>query len=219
MFNVLTVTREYGSGGSEIGRRVAKLLGWELLDRQLIERVAAMGKIDLTSAEQLDGKSGAWWEQLLSGFRHGGPELYVGDSPASEIDHDALQKLTARIIVEAGNTGNCVIVGRSSQCALRQFAQAFHVLVYAPVPERLERIRQRYPQEHSLIGLLHQVDQERIRYAHTYFGCDSTNRQLYHLCLNSTIGLDACAELIVSAMHSARREAPVKCPTAPAEIR
>jgi hypothetical protein len=112
MFNVVTITREYGSGGSEIGRKVADLLGWELLDRKLIERVAVMGKIDLTLAEQLDGKSGAWWEKLLSGFRHGGSALYLDDSPEVEIDNDSLQGVTARVIITAANAGNCVIVGR-----------------------------------------------------------------------------------------------------------
>jgi cytidylate kinase len=88
---------------------------------------------------------------------------------------------------------------------LRQVAQAFHVLVYAPMTEKLERMQLRHPHERDLVGLLRQIDTERIRYAHAYFGCDSTNRQLYHLCLNSTIGLDACAELIVNAIHSARK--------------
>lgn len=46
VFNVLTIAREYGSGGSEIGRKVAEILGWECLDKQIIERVAAMGKMD-----------------------------------------------------------------------------------------------------------------------------------------------------------------------------
>jgi cytidylate kinase len=165
-----------------------------------------MGKIDFALAEQLDGKSGAWWEKLLSCFRHGGSALYLGDSPEIEIDNDTLQGLTARIIMTAGNAGNCVIVGRSSQCVLRQVGQALHVLVYAPMPEKLDRMKQRHPHERDLVGLLHQVDTERIHYAETYFGCDSDNRQLYHVCLNSTIGLDACAELIVSALHSAKRE-------------
>jgi cytidylate kinase len=205
MFNVVTITREYGSGGSEIGRKVANLLGFELLDRKLIEQVAVMGNIDFASAEQLDGKSGAWWEKLLSGFRHGGSALYLGDSPEIEIDNDTLQGLTARIITTAGNAGNCVIVGRSSQCVLRQVRRALHVLVYAPLPEKLDRMKQRHPHERDLVGLLHQIDTERTHYANTYYGCDSSNRQFYHVCLNSTIGLDTCAELIASAIQPAKQ--------------
>jgi len=54
MFNVLTIAREYGSGGSDIGRKVAELLGWECVDKQIIEQVAAMGKVDPAWAAQAD---------------------------------------------------------------------------------------------------------------------------------------------------------------------
>jgi hypothetical protein len=74
------------------------------------------------------------------------------------------------------------------------------------MPEKLDRMKQRHPHERDLVGLLHQVDTERIHYADTYFGCDSSDRQMYHVCLNSTIGLDTCAELIVSAIHSAKKQ-------------
>ena len=54
MFNVLTIAREYGSGGSDIGHKVAELLGWECIDKQIIERVAAMGGVDNSWVELTD---------------------------------------------------------------------------------------------------------------------------------------------------------------------
>lgn len=201
MFNVVTIGREYGSGGSEIGRRVAEMLGWELVDRQIIERVAALGKIDCAWAEEADEQSCAWWERVLSGFRHGGPEAYVGGVAQAGVDRDALQKFTARVIEEAGKTGHCVIVGRCSQCVLRHHPQALHVLVYAPLAERLARLKQSHPQERDVPGLLRRMDAEHARYAHDYFGCNFCDRGLFQLCVNSTLGLDACAGLIVSAIR------------------
>jgi cytidylate kinase len=209
MFNVVTIAREYGSGGAEIGRRAADLLGWKLLDRQIIERVATMGKIDREWAEEADEQCVAWWERVLAGFRHGGPEVYVGGVADTGVDRDSLQQFTARVIEEAGKAGNCVIVGRSSQCVLRKESKALHVMVYAPLFEKLERMKHRHPQEHDLQGLLHRMDAERAHYAQDYFGCNSADRSLYHLCLNSTLGLDACAELIVSAIRlSATKQRP-----------
>jgi cytidylate kinase len=94
---------------------------------------------------------------------------------------------------------------------LRNEPQALHVLVYAPLEEKLERMKQRHPNERDLEGLLRRMDAERLHYAHEYFGCNTTERKLYHLCLNSTIGIDACAELIVSAIRlSAAKQRPEK---------
>jgi cytidylate kinase len=201
MFNVVTIAREYGSGGAEVGRRTAEKLGWYLLDRQIIERVAAMGKIDRAWAEEADEQSCAWWERVLNGFRHGGPEVYVGDVADAGVDRDSLQKFTAYVIQEAAKAGNCVIVGRSSQCVLRNEPRAMHVLVYAPLAEKIERMKHRHPHERDLQGLLRRVDSERTRYVQDYFNCNSADRGLYHLCVNSTLGLDACTELIVSAIR------------------
>ncbi len=201
MFSVVTIAREYGSGGAEVGRRVAEMLGWKLLDRQIIERVAAMGKIDRAWAEQADEHCSGWWERVLNGFRHGGPEVYVGGVADTGVDRDALQQFTAHVIEEAGKTCHCVIVGRGSQCVLRKEPRALHVLVYAPLEEKLERMKHRHPQERDLPGLLRRMDAERLHYAQEYFGCNTTERGLYHLCLNSTIGIDTCAELIVSAIR------------------
>jgi CMP/dCMP kinase len=215
MFNVVTIAREYGSGGAEVGRRTAEKLGWYLLDRQIIERVAAVGKIDRAWAEEADEQSCGWWERVLNGFRHGGPEVYVGGVADTGVDRDSLQQFTAHVIEEAGKTGNCVIVGRSSQCLLRKDPRAMHVLVYAPLAEKIERMKHRHPRERDLLGLLRRMDSERARYVQDYCGFNSSDRALYHLCVNSTLGLDACAELIVSAIRSsATKQNPEKEETA-----
>jgi cytidylate kinase len=202
MFNVVTIAREYGSGGAEIGRRVAEMLEWELVDRQIIERVAALGKIDPAWAAAADEQSSAWWERVLSGFRHGGPEVYVGGVADTGVDRDSLQQFTARVVTEAGKTGHCVIVGRGSQCLLRNETHVLHVLVYAPLHEKLKRARIRHEQERDLPALLRRMDAERTRYVQDYFGCGYAERSLYHLCLNSTLGVDTCAGLIVNAVRS-----------------
>jgi cytidylate kinase len=201
MFNVVTIAREYGSGGAEIGRRVAEMLQWELVDRQIIERVAALGQIDPAWCAEADEQSCAWWERVLNGFRHGGPEVYVGGVADTGVDRDALQQFTARVVEEAGKNGNCVIVGRGSQCLLRREPRALHVLVYAPQHEKLKRASVRHADERDLPALLRRMDTERARYVQDYFGCGYDQRSLYHLCLNSTLGIDACAGLIVNAVR------------------
>ncbi len=198
-FSVVTIAREYGSGGCEIGRLLAEMLGWELVDRQLLERVAALGKMDPELAGAADEQACAWWERLLRAFRCGGPEHCTGGYNVG-IDRDEMQRFTVRAIQEAAGRGRCVIVGRCAQCVLRNDPRVLRVLVWAPLEERLERLKHEHPEERDVAGLLRRMDAEHARYAHEYFGCEACDRKLFHLCLNSTIGLESCARLIASAV-------------------
>lgn len=219
MFNVVTIAREYGSGGAAIGQKVAELMNWQFVDKKIIERAASMGEVDLSWAEGADEQTGAWWERVLGGFRHGGPELYIGGIADTGVDHDILQEFTARVIQEAGKQGSCVIIGRGSQCVLRNEPSALHVMVYAPMVEKLKRLKNRHQHEHDLQALLRRMDSERTHYTRDYYGCDWSDRGLYQLCVNSTLGLHACAKLIVSAIllseteqRPEKREAPAVDP-------
>ena len=189
---------------------VAEMLGWELVDKKIIERAAALCKVDRNWAEAADEQSCGWWERVLHGFSHGGPEVYVGGHDDVMVDRDALQRFTAKVVEEAAKAGNCVIIGRGSQCVLRNHPGVLHVMVYAPMAEKVERMRARHPQEQDLPALLKRMDAERARYAGEYFNCDGCDRRLYHLVLNSTLGLRTCAGLVVDAVRlSAAKEQPV----------
>jgi cytidylate kinase len=202
MFNIVTIAREYGSGGADIGRSVAEVLGWECLDKQIIEQVAAMGKVDTSWAKTADEHASAWWERAMKGFRQGGLHSYVGEGAELGVDRDTLQQFTASVIQEAAKVGNCVIIGRSAGCVLRDHPHVLRVMVYAPLAEKIKRMKLRHTHEHNLQALLNRIDSERIDYARNYYGCDPTNRILYHLCLNSTLGIDTCAKLIVQTVRS-----------------
>jgi cytidylate kinase len=202
MFNVLTIAREYGSGGSEIGHKVAEILGWECVDKQIIERVAAKGKLDSAWAAQADEHAIAWWERLMKSFRRGGIESYVGEGTDLGADRDTVQVFTAGIIQEAAKIGNCVIIGRSAQCVLRRHANVLRMLVYAPLKEKLVRMKLRHPHERDVPALLRRIDSERLHYARYYYDCDSADPRLYHLTMNSTLGIDTCAKMVAQVIQS-----------------
>jgi cytidylate kinase len=202
MFNVLTIAGEYGSGGSEIGRKVAELLGWECLDKQIIERAAAMGEMDSAWAARADEHASAWWERVMKSFRQGGLDSYVGEGAKVGVDRDTVQEFTASIIQEAAKVGNCVIIGRSAQCVLRRHANVFRVLVYAPLKEKLVRMKLRHPLERDVSALLRRIDSERLHYARYYYDCDSADPRLYHLTMNSSLGINTCAQMIAQIIRS-----------------
>jgi cytidylate kinase len=202
MYNVVTIAREYGSGGADIGRIVAEMLNWECIDKQIIERVSARGKVDVSWAESADEHASAWWEKMMNGFRKGGPYYYAGEDADIAVDHDTMQQFTAGVIQEAAKIGNCVIIGRSSGCILRNNPHVFRVLVYAPLSEKLARMKLRHPQEKDLRALLQRMDDDRSNYAMRYYECDPANPRLYHLCVNSTMGLEFCAAMIAQAVRN-----------------
>jgi cytidylate kinase len=210
MFNVVTIAREYGSGGADIGRKVAELLGWVCVDKEIIERVATMGKVDPAWAERADEHVSAWWERVMKSFRLGGPESFVGEGPEFGVDRDTLQQFTANVIERAAKEGQCVIIGRSGQCVLQRHPQVLHVLVYGPLAEKVLRMNLRHPQEHNLPALLLRIDSERTHYTKRYYGHDWSDRGLYHFCVNSTLGIDACSKLIVQTIQSSTQSVSEK---------
>ena len=208
MFNVVTIAREYGSGGADIGRKVAELMGWECIDKQIIEHAAKMEKVDRQWAESADERSYAWWERVMYGFRNGDPSMDLGATTPLPVNYDLMQKMTASLIQQAAEAGKCVIIGRSSQCILRRHPHVLHAAIYAPIAEKLERMKVRHPLEKDLRALLEKKDADRARYIQTYYKCDGQNHRLYHLCLNSTFGIDRCAELIVKALQLSGASVP-----------
>jgi hypothetical protein len=196
MFNAVTIASECGSGGSEIGRKVAELLGWMYVDMELVGRVASTGKVDPSWVEPAGANASAWWERVMNGLPKDGPVTYFDDGPGYETDPDALQQLTVKVIERAAKSGNCVIAGRGAQCILRRHPHVLHALVYAPLADKISRMKLRYPLEHDLHAVLNRIDGEHTRYTHRYYGHDWSNRGLYHLSLNSALGVDVCAKLI-----------------------
>ena len=136
----------------------------------------------------------------------------MGGPVPGRFDADVAAQMAHRIIEEAAEMGDCVIVGRGSQCILQQREDTFHVFVYAPRGERLTRLLHRDPRllrteaEKKLVT----EDEARAAYVHAHFGEDWQNRHLYHLMISSSLGEKEAASIILSALHSIKpKVAPV----------
>ena len=109
-------------------------------------------------------------------------------------------KITQKILEQAWTEGNCVIVGRASQCVLQHKADVYHVFVYAPLKERLLRLRTRLPKGTNIEERIRTVDGERAKYLQQYFGKSWCNPHLYDLMISSCEDEDATARVIQFAM-------------------
>jgi len=135
-FRVVTVAREYGSGGAAIAKALAARLSYQLLDRALVERIAAEARIDPDLAERLDEHVDPWARRIGRALWYGGFEAVAVVDENDVVDSDRVAALGGRIVEEAAAAGACVIVGRGGQCLLRGRPDAFHVFVYAPRESR-----------------------------------------------------------------------------------
>jgi hypothetical protein len=120
-------------------------------------------------------------------------------------DANTMASLWNRVILKSADMGQCVIVGRGGQRLLQHRPDTFHVAVYAPIEERIGRIRERLPAETDLESAAHVTGARRAAYIRRHFGQDWTNRHLYHLSICSSIGLERAAEII---LHAAELSAP-----------
>ncbi len=200
-FSVVTVAREYGSGGAAIATRLAERLGYKLLDRALVERIAEMASVGHDVAGRFDEHVDPWTRRIGRALRFGGFEA-VAVVDGDVVDSDRVATLSGLIVQEAAAVGRCVIVGRGAQCLLRGRPDVFHVFVYAPREERARRLRERLGPGADVEFALDEVDRERAAYTRRYFGENRLDLHLYHLMVNAALGEEAAVSTILTALET-----------------
>ena len=195
---VITIAREYGSGGAAIGQELAARLSWKLLDRELILELARRAHVQPSEVSQMDEHPTSFIARLLKAFWLGNTYPWAGPTP-DVVDPDYLAELSAIVIHEAAKLGQCVIVGRGAQCVLQEREDAFHVFVYGSKQDKLKRVQNRYPTQTECEAALHEFDRIRGVYIRTYYRCDWSNRHLYDLLINSDAGIDRTVDVILNA--------------------
>lgn len=209
-YRVLTVSREFGSGGGRIAQIVARRLGWKLLDQEIIGQIARAAHVDSHVVKHYDEHVDSWLRRVNEEAIRG-VALAAGRPLAEEdiFDAHAMVDRARNIIEEACGAGNCVIVGRGAQCILQHRHDAFHVFVYAPLRERIERLKKRLEPGADVEQRLRTVDGDRAKYLHQQFGRHWCDPHLYDLMLRSTDDEDAAARVILYAMTGAPVADPV----------
>ena len=200
-YRVLTVNREFGSGGGRIAQTIAAELGWKLLDRDIIDAIAYAAHVDQKVVKHYDEHVEGWLRRInqqamRSAALAAGLEL--GDNAV--FDAEEMVKLSQKIIEEAYAEGNCVIVGRGSQCVLQHKPDVYHVFVYAPYRDRVHRLRERLEKGSNVEQRIKMVDEERAKYLQQFFGKNWVNPHLYDLMISSRVDEDATAHIILFAM-------------------
>ena len=198
---IITISREFGSGGRSIGRKVAEKLGIPFYDKELVDQVALESgfapKFVEENGEHSPGKS-----MFSYAFASGGmPGVMNGLSTA-----DFLWNIQCNVILQLAEKGPCVIVGRNADYILKDRTDCIHAFIHADKQFRSERIVRLYGEsEKSPEARLNEKDKRRrINYQH-YTGRTWGDSHNYDICLcSSRLGVEACADMIVDLVNASK---------------
>jgi cytidylate kinase len=200
---VITISRQYGSGGSDIARRVAARLGWELIDNQFVDRVAERAGMDPVDVERHEERVPSLVERLAQALAISSPEVFVATAePPEAVTHeDRIVEMTERVIAEAVQHGDVVMVGRGAQAYLAEWERTLHTYIVAPRAARIAAVMQRLAvDEDEAARTVDDIDKNRERYVKSHYKRQWGHPANYHLCLNSeALGYDGCAEAVAEA--------------------
>ena len=191
---IITIGREYGSGGREIGRIVAQKLGVPFYDKEVLTRAAQESGLCEELFERHDEKAS------VGGMISGSHSMHMGTAsvglqmPLNQRVFLAQFDAISKIALE----GDCVIVGRCADFILRDHPHALHIFVHADNEHRAARILERYGETNQPMSKrLQEKDSKRKVYYKHYTNQNWGEAPNYHLCLNSgLIGVDKCVDII-----------------------
>jgi cytidylate kinase len=202
---LITVEREYGSGGALIAQKLAKQLGWKLWDTELTSEIARRANVAPETAARCDEHLDPLLHRLFKVFARGSYERSLPLTGIGSFDTDRMVALLHSVIEDAAAAGNCVIVGRGSPYILRNRRDAFHVFIFAPQEEKIRRVRSLGKSEHEARELVESIDKERGQFIRRYFGADWPCRQLYDMMINSAAGDQYVVDMILHGMELSQR--------------
>ena len=199
---VITISRQYGSGGSEVAQRVATALGWELLDNAIVDAVAARLDMSAEEVEAREERVPSLVERLASAMSLGSPEMLItGEHPLGAPSEEQIVATTGQIVDEAVSRGNVVLVGRGAQSQLAEREDALHVFCYAPRPALITRAAKRLGvSEAEATRVVDDTNRAREQYVRRHWNRSWQGVDNYHLCVNTSwLGIEGAAEMITRA--------------------
>lgn len=199
---LITISRQFGAGGSEVARRVAEALEWRVVDNELIEQVAARAGLPMEKVAARDERCPTFVERLARTLAAATPEVFSSaDAVGTLVDlpEAALVRITETVVREAAARGRVVLVGRAAPAVLERQADALHVRLVAPRAWRIEVAGARLGVPLSqAAAVLDDTDKMRARYTREYYRRDWNDPAHFHMVLNTAaLGLDGATEAIV----------------------
>lgn len=182
MKSVITISREFGSGGRELAKRLAEYLGYHYYDKNILDIVAEKWDIDPEYYEHIVEKSS---------FPYPVGKSFAAYSSYHKMKTDSLLKQRS-VLIEVAKKGNCVIVGRAADLILKEF-DPIRIFVYADMEHKVARCKAREDgdkplTDKELVRLIKQTDKDRARLYMFLGGGKWGDKENYDICINTSRG-------------------------------
>jgi cytidylate kinase len=198
---LITISRQFGAGGSRVGGHAAQALGWTLVDNDFVGRIATRAGLPEAEVARRDERAPGFREWLTRALSRASPELFLPtpEAPLAEAEEAALVKVTESVVADLAAEGRVVLVGRAASAVLGRKEDALHVRVVAPREARIRAVMVRLeigPAEAE--RLMDTTDQNRARYHREYYDRDWADPTHFHLVVNTgLLGYDGAGEVVV----------------------
>jgi hypothetical protein len=197
---VITVEREYGSRGGEFAHELSERLGWKFLDSELVTAAARAAGVSPELAAKFDERLDPWYYRYGKVFWHDTAYQMTGISDEQVFDSERMLSLIRQEIMDAAKEGNCVLVGRGAACALACYPGCFHTFVYATSKSKRDWFMKAFPkQAEQADQMLAAADKRRAAVIRKFYQQEWCSRGLYHMLLNSAMGIDAMIASVEAA--------------------
>jgi cytidylate kinase len=204
---LITISREFGAGGSELGVLLGESLGWPVLDHELVGKLAARLSCDEGEVVAMDEHAPSFLERLAAVATVTAPESRVHSRPWST-DPDCVAAAAREVLLEAAQNLPLIVVGHGGNCLFRGRPDVLRVRVAAPVDVRVRRvIRRSGLTPAQAAATVRRRDSDRQNYLQRYYQSDMNDPYSYDLQINTgTVSLQAAAQLVLGLIRASDRQ-------------
>ena len=197
---IITISRQYGAGGSEVARRVATALDWALVDNDVVDKVAERAGMSAEEVAQHDERAPGFIERLARALATSAPDVVTTqETPMPGRTEQWLVQLTESVVAEIAEQERVVLVGRAAPAVLGRRSGTLHVKLVAPRPWRISVAARRNGVDlKAAERMMEDTDNNRRRYHRQYYQRDWDDPCNYDMVLNTeALGYEEVVEVIV----------------------
>lgn len=190
MKNIITISREYGSGGRLIAKKIAEKIGYRFYDREIILKLAEKTGF----AEKFIEENSEYSVNSILNYN-----LLVRNTNGQSIE-DYLWKVQRSLILDIAKEGKCVIVGRCADYILNNRTDVLNIFIYTDDNFKIKRVKNIYEEDKNILKTIHEKDKRRKANYNFYTDEEWGMAKNYHLCLDSSyLGIDKCVDMIIDS--------------------
>jgi cytidylate kinase len=200
--NMLTLSHEYGSGGSRNVRELGRRLNWSVWEKEIVRKIASQYKVSEEYLEAKDERVDSFIERMVGLFGMGGFESAYEVPPPLWLNDAQLVRMTKGIVEEVAKEGRAIVVGRAGNHFLAKHPTTAHVFLFAPMAVRIERVMQTEGLSHAAAeSRIAGMDKLRSDYVHAFYHSDWRAPHTYNLLIDTGVWSEEQAtEMILWAL-------------------